>query len=81
LNFHICTFDIEHSACKSIDTTHIDNLLHRNRSVRLYWSTAKRVARNENEAIPLALWPRVLTNTPCPDDLYDLVSILLPSHV
>jgi hypothetical protein len=81
LNFHICTFDIKHSICKSINTTHISNLLRWNHSVCLYWSTAKHVAGNKNEAIPLALWPRVLTNVPCPDDLYDLVSILVPSRV
>jgi hypothetical protein len=80
-NLHLCTFDIEHSICENRNITPINNLLRRNRNARLYCSTAKQLARNENEAIPLALWPRILTNVPCPDDLYDLVSILIPSRV
>ena len=81
-NTHICTFDfLESIHGNTKDTHHFTTLLRRNRNMRHYYDAAKDLATNTDETIPSALWPRILCNLRCPDDMYALFSEVIVSKI
>jgi hypothetical protein len=56
-------------------------LLCRNRNMRHYYSAAKDLATNTDETIPSAVWPYILCNLQCLDDMYKLLSPITVSKI
>ena len=81
-NVHICTFEIENDIYQERNIHHIKELLDRNCNKHLYCKAARELITNdEMTTIQSALWPHILTGLECPDDMYDIVSLLVLSCV